>query len=112
MSQPYTLSTYRVIPGKEDDFIKAWDDLAVTFAALAHPPHWGALIRSVNDPTLFHSFGPWEAAEHIVAMRRSPETIAAFKVIQALCVDLIAGDYMLVAHVHVRDQQASVSSDR
>ena len=33
MSQHYTLATYRVIPGKEQDFIHTWNDLAVTFAA-------------------------------------------------------------------------------
>ena len=85
MSEHYTLATYRVIPGREDDFIKTWNDLAVTFTGLEHPPHWGALIRSTRDPTLFHSFGPWENTKHIEAMRKSPEAKAAFKALQVLC---------------------------
>ena len=112
MSQHYTLATYRVIPGKEQDFIRTWNDLAVTFAALPHPPHWGALIRSTRDPTLFHSFGPWDSAEHIAAMRKSPEATAAFKAIQQLCVETLPGDYELVAHVRVREGDASVRSAR
>jgi quinol monooxygenase YgiN len=106
MSQPYTLATYRVIPSEGDEFIKAWDGLAITFSALAHPPHWGALIRSTIDPTLFHSFGPWESAQHIAAMRNSPEATASFKAIRNLCVEMLAGDYELVAHVRVREGKA------
>lgn len=99
MSQAYTLATYRVIPGKEDDFIRTWHDLAATFSGLPHPPLWGALIRSTRDPTLFHSFGPWDHADHVASMRKSPEAQAAFKAIQALCVEMLPGDYELVAHV-------------
>jgi heme-degrading monooxygenase HmoA len=110
MSKHYRLATYRVIPGKEDDFIKTWNDLALTLGGLRHPPEWGALIRSTRDATLFHSFGPWDEAEHIAAMRKSPQATAAFAAMQSLCVETLPGDYELVAHVHVRDQQAEVSS--
>jgi quinol monooxygenase YgiN len=103
MSQPYTLDTYRVIPGKEDEFIKAWDGLAITFSALPDPPRWGALIRSARDPTLFHSFGPWESAENIAAMRTDPKANASIKAIRNLCVEMLPGDYELIAHVRVRE---------
>jgi hypothetical protein len=63
----------------------------------------GALIRSTRDPTLFHSFGPWDSAEHIAAMRIDPKTNASFDAIRKLCVEMLAGDYQLVAHVHVRE---------
>jgi heme-degrading monooxygenase HmoA len=111
MAQHYTLSTYRVIPGREDDFIRTWNDLALTLSGLPHPPHWGVLIRSTRDPTLFHAFGPWDKAEHVAAMRKSPEATAAFKGIGDLCVEMLPGDYELVSHVHVREGQASVHSD-
>lgn len=105
MSQPYTLATYRIVPGKEDDFIKTWHDLAVTFSALPEPPIWGTLIRSTRDPTLFHSFGPWDHVHHITSMRKNAKVAAAFKSIQELCVEMLPGDYELVAHVRVRDEQ-------
>ena len=38
------------------------------------------------------------------------QVTAAFTAMQALCVETLPGDYELVAHVHVRDQQAEVSS--
>jgi hypothetical protein len=104
MSQPWTLATYRVVPGREVDFIKTWHDLAVTFSSLPHPPLWGVLIRSTRDPTLFHSCGPWDHTDHIASMRKSPEAAAAFKAIRELCVEMLPGDYELVAHVRVREK--------
>ena len=103
MSQQYTLATYRVIPGKEDDFIRTWNDLAATFKSLPDPPQWGVLLRSIQDPALFHSFGPWDSAEHIATMRKSPEAMAAFKALQDLCIDMLPGDYEVVATVRVHD---------
>jgi len=69
MSTSYTLATYKVIPDQQDVFVEAWNDLASVFAAFPNPPYWGTLLRSTSDPTLFHSFGPWEDARHIAAMR-------------------------------------------
>ena len=45
-------------------------------------------------------------------MRKSPEAAAAFKAIQELCVEMLPGDYELVAHVRVRDEQASVRTEK
>jgi quinol monooxygenase YgiN len=111
MPQPYTLATYRAIPGKEEDLIRTWNDLAMTFLGLSHPPHWAILIRSTRDPTLFHAFGAWENAEHMTAMRESPEAEAAFKAIQNLCVETLPGDYELVAHIQIRDSTVKSTAD-
>jgi quinol monooxygenase YgiN len=104
MTQAYTLATYRVIPGKEDDFVAAWTALTVTFASLDNRPYRGTLIQSTRDRTLFHSFGPWERAEHIAAMRSSPDATAAFEAINALCVEMLTDDYEVVRHVEVREE--------
>ena len=104
MSLAYTLTTYRVIPGKEDEFVAAWDGLATTFRSFPNPPYWGTLIQSTRDRTLFHSFGPWESAEHVAAMRNSPEAAAAFNAINELCVEMLAGDYTVIRHIEVREE--------
>jgi quinol monooxygenase YgiN len=104
MTKAYTLATYRVIPGKEDAFIKAWRDLANTFSALTSPPYWGSLIRSQTERNVFHSFGPWKNASDVAAMRNNSEAAAAFQAIRALCQDMTPGDYELVVHVKVRDE--------
>jgi hypothetical protein len=102
MTRPYTLATYRVMPGREEAFIAAWADLAAVFAALPSPPYWGTLIRSASDPSLFHSFGPWERAEDVRAMRAHPQAGAAFAALGALCREMNPGDYEVVLHVAVR----------
>ncbi len=102
MSGHYTLATCQIRSGQEDSFVAAWDELAATFVSLPNPPIWGTLVRSRSEPGLFISFGPWQSAEHIAAMRSSPETHAAFAKIQQFCTDMKPGDYGLIRQVEAR----------
>jgi heme-degrading monooxygenase HmoA len=92
---------YRVKAGQEDAFVAAWDELAEIFSSLTHPPLWGTLIRHRTDRTLFYSFGPWQSAEDVAAMRASAEAGAAFGRLRELCDELMPGDYEVVRHVEV-----------
>lgn len=98
----YTLAMYRVKEGHEDSFISAWNELADTFSTLPNPPLWGTLIRHQNDRQLFYSFGPWQNAEHVKAMRESAEAQAAFSKLYELCSELTPGDYEIVTHIDVQ----------
>lgn len=102
MSRPYTLACYRVTPGKEDAFMTAWSELADAFSNLPNPPIWGTLIRSMSDPGLFYSFGPWRDAAHVAEMRQNAEAGAAFQSVRALCEEMTPGDYEMVRHVQVQ----------
>lgn len=102
-SLPFTLATYRVKPGKEEDFIERWQKLADTFSSLENPPFWGTLIRSKTSRNLFHSFGPWEKPEDVAAMRSNADAGAAFQAIHELCDELTPDDYEVVLHVRVRN---------
>jgi hypothetical protein len=104
MTEAYTLATYRVRPGMEQDFIHAWEELAATFSTLENPPYWGVLIRSMNDPRLFHSFGPWEDASDVTTMRADPDAQSAFKKLAASCLEMTPGNYELIKRVRVRDE--------
>jgi quinol monooxygenase YgiN len=59
-------------PGIEDEFVKAWRDLA-TRTKGDFPNATATLLRDRDDPTLFISFGPWESIEQI-ERRRASET--------------------------------------
>lgn len=100
--QAYTLAMYRVKAGQEDAFVAAWNELAETFSSLPSPPLWGTLVRHRTDRRLFYSFGPWQSAEHVAAMRESGEAGAAFVRLGELCDELTPGDYEVVRHVDVR----------
>lgn len=99
MSEPiYTLGVWRVKPGKEAEFIEAWKDLGGVFRQLPNPPSGkGTLLQSLNDPLLFYSFGPWESAEAIQAMRANAEAQQGIQRVAALCSEATPGGYKVVA---------------
>lgn len=109
MPEAFTLARYKVLPGKADAFIEAWSDLADRFSRLPNPPIWGTLIRSVSDPNLFYSFGPWQDAAHVAEMRVNPDARAAFEVVRKLCVEMTPGDYEAIRHVRVRADDSPAS---
>ena len=37
-------------------------------------------------------------------MRNSPTAAAAFKTINELCVEMLAGDYTVISHIEVREE--------
>ena len=54
----YTLGVWRAKPGREGDFVAAWQALGRHFNMLPHPPGKGTLLQSVDDSQQFYSFGP------------------------------------------------------
>lgn len=81
----YTHAEWKVKPGHEAEFIKAWEELARVFSNLAGRPLRRTLIQSWADPSLFYSFGTWKSMDDIVAMRLDPQAQAAFQKIIGLC---------------------------
>ncbi len=87
---------WRVGPGQEEEFVRAWrEDLAEYFLSLPGVIG-GTLLRSVDDPTLFYSFGPWHSPEDIRAMRTDPRTTAVMGKLRELCVEATPGVYQRV----------------
>ena len=99
----YTHAEWRVIPGRETEFVKAWRQLAEAFASLAGRPLWGSLLQSTETPSLFYSFGPWSSEADVAAMRADPAAREAIARVAALCEQARPGSYRLVAHVDLRD---------
>ncbi len=95
----YTLAVWKVKEGREDEFVRAWSDVLVAgFRSLDHPPVWGKLLRSVEDPRLFYSFGPWERKEDILAMRADPRGGGAIAKVAELCDEVTPGVFEEVAN--------------
>lgn len=93
----YTLALWHVKEGREEEFVRAWrEDLAVHFLNLPNPPGIGTLIRSVEDPRLFYSFGPWNSLEDIEKMRSDPRTTEVIGKLSALCDEAKPGTFRLV----------------
>ena len=101
-SDAYTLAMWRVRPGQEEEFIRAWrEDLADYFLSLPGVMG-GTLLRSLEDPSLFYSFGPWRSLEDIRAMRADPRTPAVMGKLRDLCVEATPGVYQRVLTLGVQ----------
>jgi hypothetical protein len=98
---PYTLGLWRIKEEgreEEEEFVKAWKgDLADFFSNLANPPGPGTLIRSVEDPQLYYSFGPWRNLDDIQEMRSEPRTPEMIGKLTALCEEAKPGTFQVVA---------------
>ncbi len=93
----YTLAMWRVKEGREEEFVDAWKgELAEFFLSLANPPETGTLIRSVEDPQLFYSFGPWRTLDDVREMRSHPRTAEVMGKMRDLCEEVKAGDFLAV----------------
>lgn len=93
----YTLGVWRVMPGKEHAFIEAWKALGKIFVQLPQPPGKGTLLKSLSDPLLFYSFGPWNSLADIQAMRNNPEAQEGLNKLRELCTEATPGGFRLVA---------------
>jgi hypothetical protein len=94
----WTLGRWRVRPGREEEFVAAWRAVGAAFQALPQPPSGaGTLLRSVEDPALHYSFGPWPSLEAVAAMRATPAAVEAIDALRALCDEATPGAFTVVA---------------
>jgi heme-degrading monooxygenase HmoA len=70
MAEIYTVGIWTVKAGREEEFVAAWR--AMGEATLADfPAAHGRLLRDLDNPRRFVSFGPWESLETVEAWRAS-----------------------------------------
>ncbi|MHB8659821.1 MAG: putative quinol monooxygenase [Solirubrobacteraceae bacterium] len=72
MGQPYTHGVWTVKPGREEEFVAAWAELAEWTAREVPGSGWAKLARDTTAPSQFRSFGPWRDAEAIEQWRGLP----------------------------------------
>lgn len=66
----YTLGIWLVKPGRENDFVQAWRDLARKTQE-DFPDAKAVLMHDRDVPNRFISTGPWESLEQIEVWRAS-----------------------------------------
>ncbi len=72
----YTSGDWMVKPGREEEFIEAWHDLAEWTAAEIAPGAPATLLHDRDEPAHFRSFGPWDSDEQVAAWRQSEGFLA------------------------------------
>ncbi len=66
----YTLGIWTVKAGREEDFVRAWRELADRTKS-DFPDETATLLRDRDQANQFVSFGPWESLEQIEQWRDS-----------------------------------------
>ena len=96
-AEQYVSGQWRVRAGSEEEFIARW--LAFTDWSLRSAPGAGSfvLIRDVQEPCNFVSFGAWADQESVRAWRGRAEFAELLGRCRELCEDFRAGDYTLAA---------------
>ena len=83
--EAWTLVVWRVVHGRENDFIDAWNHLRDVVNALERPPIWWLLLQNQYDSGMFYSFGPWDGFESVASMRRDVHVQDAFQRLVECC---------------------------
>lgn len=99
MEKFYTHAMWKVRPGDEALFVEAWRGLADAFLSLPVAATRGTLIQSLDDPSLFYSFGPWASLDVLQGMRSNPQAKAAIRSVVELCEQATPGSYRVVAEI-------------
>jgi heme-degrading monooxygenase HmoA len=71
MGALYASGDWMVKPGREDDFVAAWRDLAEWSMENLAGGAWAKLLRDREDPRRFVSLGPWDSLEAAVEVERA-----------------------------------------
>ena len=71
MATPYTHTTWRVKPGMEEEFVQRWSEW-VEWSHLQGLRASARLLRDVESPSTFVSFGPWESVDAVGRWRALP----------------------------------------
>ena len=86
--QLYTLATWKVKPGKEAEFIEAWQAFANWTSHTQPGAGEGVLLQGEDNLNHFVSFGPWDNAENVVNWRAQPEFQDFLSKARDLCEEL------------------------
>lgn len=71
MARHYSHTTWIVKPGEEDEFVRRWIEFADWSAAEGLTAR-AKLLRDIDEPSRFISFGPWETLAAIGRWRTLP----------------------------------------
>lgn len=98
MTEIYSVGRWTVKAGREEEFVAAWRAMGDATVA-EFPAAHGRLLRDVDNPGRFVSFGPWESREAIDAWRASASFTEGVARIRELVEAFEPGTYELTAEV-------------
>jgi heme-degrading monooxygenase HmoA len=98
MTETYSSGAWTVKSGEEDAFAEAWKEF-VTWAAGLPGSGTFRLLRDVDQPNRFMSFGSWENHDAQNAWTQHPEFAERLGRVRAHCDDFKPSSYELSAEI-------------
>jgi heme-degrading monooxygenase HmoA len=98
VTETYTSGTWVVKPGEDDAFVREWT-LFVSWASEMPGSGTFRLVRDVDEPGRYLSFGPWESFEAQRTWKELPEFRERIGRVRAHCEDFQPLTYELVVAV-------------
>ncbi|MGH2583015.1 MAG: antibiotic biosynthesis monooxygenase family protein [Anaerolineales bacterium] len=86
--QLFTLGNWTVKPGREQEFIRTWDEFAKWTSQNQPGAGTAHLVQDVDAPNQLISLGPWESTESIAAWRGTQEFATFLANARELCEDI------------------------
>jgi antibiotic biosynthesis monooxygenase (ABM) superfamily enzyme len=81
------MTTWRVRPGSEADFLETARSLADVLLRLPHRPGELTLVQSIEDESAFHSIGWFDSQDELEAMRQNVDARSLLERLVALCTE-------------------------
>jgi heme-degrading monooxygenase HmoA len=95
--QQYNSVTWLVKPGKEDDFVACWQELADWTLETCPGARSLRLLRDSVTPRKYISLSEWDDHEALLDWRRHEEFQRQFGRCRACCEELVASELTLAA---------------
>lgn len=99
LGQLYTAGRWTVKPGKEQEFIQAWQEFADWTGKHQVGAGEARLMQDIEHPNRLISFGDWDTPESIQTWRSTAEFTAFLEKARTLCDDIQPGTFKVVAHI-------------
>ena len=98
MTETYSSGAWTVKSGEEDAFVEAWKEF-VTWAAGLPGSGTFRLLRDMDHPNRFVSFGSWENHDAQNAWTQHPEFAERLGRVRAQCDEFAPSSYELSAEI-------------
>jgi heme-degrading monooxygenase HmoA len=99
VGQPFTSGNWTVKPGNEEEFIRRWTEFTSWAQREASGAQGFVLIRHMDDPRQFVSFGSWESKDAVDRWRSTPEFVQYLGACREVCDEFRPADSTVAAVV-------------
>jgi heme-degrading monooxygenase HmoA len=95
----FTVGHWTVKPGKEEIFLKKWQEFAQWTLANLKGGQWVFMVRDQEQKNKFISFGPWDSLEEIAEWRQSSKFKSSIGEFKELCEEIQPSTMREVIHL-------------